>query len=691
MHSESFLVEIGTEELPPKALLKLSEAFAAELVKGLLKANLSHDLVTPFATPRRLAVRIAKLTAQQQDQAIERRGPALQAAFDGIGKATKALEGFARSCGVAVADLETLETDKGSWLVYRSHQKGQETKNLLPALVETALAALPIPKRMRWGSLNIEFVRPVHWVVLLLGTEIIPADILGIRADRVTRGHRFHANDPITLARPEEYEHRLRNEGRVIASFDERKGIIRHQLAEAGKRLQGHVLIDEDLLQEVTGLVEWPVAVEGHFDAAFLKVPSEALISSMQGHQKYFPLLDDQQKLKPMFITIANIESKDVAQIRAGNERVIRPRLSDAAFFWDQDQKKTLVALRESLKSVVYQTKLGTLFEKTERLSRLASWLASEFGLAKQDLAFRAGELSKSDLLTNMVGEFPELQGIMGRYYAKANGEEDAVAIALDEQYRPRFSGDCLPESPTGQALALAEKMDTLVGIFGIGMPPTGDKDPFALRRAGLGVLRILIEQQLPLDLNKFIAHAIDQYQHQINKDGLNKQIFSFLMDRLKAYYQDSEHKPDCIEAVMAVEPASPLDFHQRVLAVSEFRERPEASSLAEANKRISNILRKSASEKESFSVTKAALREPQEITLHTLLFAKATTISTKIETGQYGAALSDLASFKQPVDDFFDKVMVMVEDETLRNNRLSLLKLLQSLFLQIADIGRLQ
>ena len=482
----------------------------------------------------------------------------------------------------------------------------------------------------------------------------------------------------------------MRNEGRVIASFDERKGIIRNQLLETGKRLQAQVLIDEDLLQEVTALVEWPVAVDGHFDAAFLKVPSEALISSMQGHQKFFPLLDAKQKLKPMFITIANIESKDVAQVRAGNERVIRPRLADAAFFWEQDQKQTLEGLRDGLKTLVYQAKLGSLYDKSTRLSCLAGWLAKEIGLGDFTLAQRAGLLSKSDLLTNMVCEFTELQGTMGRYYAKANGEPDAVAVALDEQYQPRFSGDRLPQTPTGQALALAEKMDTLVGIFGIGMPPTGDKDPFALRRAALGILRILIEQQLNLNLHRAIEEAIAQFQQPIKKEGLQKQIFSFLMDRLNAYYQEREHQPDCIDAVSAVQPSSPLDFHRRVVAVSQFRKRPEAESLAQANKRIGNILRKAAIDDAALTIDANLLPEAAEKTLHLQLVNKGQAIAGLITTGQYQAALEQLATFKLPIDDFFDQVMVMAEDKAVRMNRAALLQQLGGLMNQVADISKL-
>ncbi|HFA59662.1 MAG TPA: glycine--tRNA ligase subunit beta, partial [Rhodospirillales bacterium] len=533
MNRRDLLIEIGTEELPPKALRRLSGALAEGIREGLEKAGLGFGDLKPYASPRRLAVLVADLAEAQPDREELRRGPALAAAFDDDGCPTKAAEGFARSCGVAVEALERLETDKGAWLAYRLKQQGRPTTELVPDILDNALKRLPIPKRMRWGSLDVEFVRPVHWVVLLFGDEVIETEVLGVRTGRESRGHRFHHPGPLYIGEPGAYAPVLETEGRVVADLDARREAIRGQVIEAGRRLGGEALIDEDLLEEVTALVEWPVAVAGSFEERFLEVPAEALISTMQDHQKYFPVVDGEGRLLPHFITISNIDSRDPEQVRLGNERVIRPRLSDAAFFWEQDRKRPLADRVEQLGDMIFQKKLGTLLDKSRRVSGLAGHIAS---LIEGDpaLAERAALLAKCDLLTQMVYEFPELQGIMGRYYARHDGEPEEVAEALDEQYMPRFAGDELPRTRTGMALALADRLDTLVGIFAIGQAPTGDKDPFALRRAALGVLRILIERNLDLDLEDLLREAAARFDEGIGAQAVVETVFDFMMDRLR-------------------------------------------------------------------------------------------------------------------------------------------------------------
>ena len=687
--TRDLLIEIGTEELPPKALARLSQAFTAGVCTGLEQAKLAFGDVHSYAAPRRLAVWIEAVATTQADREQLRRGPALAAAFDAAGNPTSGAQGFARSCGVGVEQLEKLETDKGTWLVHRGIERGHNTADLIPTIVTQALAQLPIPKRMRWGSGTAEFVRPVHWVVLLFGDAVIDAEILGVKSGRETRGHRFHHPAPIYIGEPAAYAPLLQTEGRVLADFAARRAAIREQVTAAGVAAGGRALIDAALLDEVTALVEWPVAVIGDFETRFLEVPAEALVSTMQDNQKYFPVVDAHGRLLPHFITVANIVSRDPAQVKAGNERVVRPRLTDAAFFWNQDRKQRLDARIDRLGTMVFQSRLGTLLDKQKRVARLAAHIATALG-ADAQLAERAAMLAKCDLLTQMVFEFPELQGVMGRYYAQHDGEPGEVAQAIDEQYRPRFAGDALPEVPTGQALAIADRLDTLVGIFAIGQPPTGDKDPFALRRAALGVLRILIEGGRDLDLAELLRDAAAGFPAELKAAAAVDGVFDFMMDRLHAYYLDAGIAPDVFDAVRAQGPTRPLDFHARLHAVTEFRALPEAESLAAANKRIGNILRKTE-EKIPATVAPERLVEAAEHDLATGLDALRGEVEAAFDRGDYTAGLRRLATLREPIDRFFDHVMVMAEDAALRTNRLALLQQLQSLFLRAADLSRLQ
>jgi glycyl-tRNA synthetase beta chain len=687
--TRDLLIEIGVEELPPKALSSLALAFEQGLREGLEKAGLSNTALHRFATPRRLAVRVENLPARQADRRVERRGPALSAAFDAAGHPTRAAEGFARSCGVTVAELQRQETDKGVWLVHVSTEPGAATAGLIPGLVETALAGLPIPKRMRWGDRDDEFVRPVHWVVLLFGDEVIPATLMGVPAGRETRGHRFHHPQPIRLNSPADYARQLADPGRVIADFAERREAIRVQTEALAAELGGQAVIKPELLDEVTALVEWPVALAGNFDRRFLQVPAEALICTMQDHQRYFPVVDARGWLLPHFITIANLESRDPAQVRAGNERVIRPRFSDAEFFWNQDRKQSLATHIAGLKQVVFQQRLGTLADRSERVAALVRFIASH-GHGNPDWADRAARLAKCDLLTQMVQEFPELQGIMGRYYALHDQEAPEVAQAQEEQYLPRFAGDRLPATATGRALALADRLDTLVGIFAIGQAPSGAKDPFALRRAALGVLRILIEGELDLSLPALLEQAAAQFEPALRADAAVETVLSFILDRLRGYYLDQGVRPDTYDAVLECRPARPLDFDRRVRAVGAFRELPEAASLAAANKRIRNILRKVETTL-PFEVRIDLLVEDAEQALAARLAELSSEVTPLMETGLYGEALNRLAGLREPVDAFFDQVLVMAEDAALRDNRIALLNELSSLFLRVADFSRLQ
>ncbi len=692
MKSRHLLIEIGTEELPPKALKKLSNAFGTGIAEGLKNADLSFGEVTVYASPRRLAVLIKDLIEAQANKIIERKGPALTAAFDEDGCPSKAAEGFARSCGVTVNDLDREETDKGAWLMFRTKQSGRPTTELIPDIVRNSLDKLPIPKRMRWGDLDAQFVRPVHWLVLLFGDEVVETEILTVKTGRETRGHRFHHPEAMYIAEPEAYAPLLETEGHVVADFEVRREAVRAQVLEAGKKLGGAAVIDEDLLDEVTAMVEWPKAISGNFEKRYLDVPAEALITTMKANQKYFHVINAKGNLMPHFITVANIDSQDADVVRDGNERVIRPRLADAEFFWTQDLKHKLEFFGESLKSIVFQKQLGTLYDKAERVSVLAGSIAEVMG-SNKEWAQRAAWLSKCDLMTEMVNEFPSLQGIMGRYYASHDKEPEEVALAMDEQYMPRFAGDELPATATGQALAIADKLDTVVGIFGIGQLPTGSKDPFALRRAALGLLRIIIERQLPLDLFETLRSAEKALGDKIEVKDVSGQVFDFMMDRLKAYYKEVGVSSLIFEAVLAQKPTQPYDFDRRVRAVNYFLTLPEAESLAAANKRISNILRQAEEKglKVADTIDESKLSETAERALADKISSISQQVIPLFDKRDYETALSKLAGLRETVDSFFDDVMVMVEDEALRDNRLALLNKLRGLFLRVADLSHLQ
>lgn len=692
--THDLLIEIGTEELPPKALFRLAESFANNIKEALAKANFIYTNVKFFATPRRLAVLVSELAACQPDMAVERRGPALAAAFNKEGMATAAAQGFAKSCGVEVDRLERLQTDKGAWLVFRTVQKGQSVQQLLPQFVEQALAALPIPKRMRWGTSAAEFVRPVHWIVLLYGDDVIEAEILGIQTSNMTRGHRFHCPQAIRLESPAQYLTKLETAGKVIADFAVRKEIIRSRVREAARSTGNEPAIDESLLDEVTALVEWPVALLGEFDAGFLQVPQQALISTMKANQKYFHVVNERGQLQPYFITVANIESRDPHTVMAGNQRVLRARLEDAKFFFEKDLECRLDSHSEALKSVTFHAKLGSLYDKTSRVTRLAKLVAAHLSADThvRASAERAGRLAKCDLLTNMVGEFPELQGLMGAEYARRapNNEEDAVATALDEQYLPRFAGDRVPATPVGQALAIAERIDTLVGIFGIGELPTGEKDPFALRRAALGVVRTIIENQLDLDMVELLQEAVAGFNVPFKDEQLIDRLYDFIMERLRAYYIDTGVKPDVFEAVLTRRPARPYDFSRRVIAVTQFKDLPEAAVLAAAHKRIHNLLRQ-AQVASSVTIAPELLTEPAEKVLAQHIKNLTAEVAPLLKTHDYTQTLKRLSALREPVDNFFDSVMVMVDDEAIRNNRLALLRSMSEIFLEVADLSYLQ
>ncbi|MGD2052555.1 MAG: glycine--tRNA ligase subunit beta [Gammaproteobacteria bacterium] len=686
--SKDLLIEIGTEELPPKALQRLSDAFTDAIVDGLASAGIATGDIQAYATPRRLAVLVKDVPAAQPDRDVERKGPSLKAAYDADGNPTKAVEGFARSCGVSVDALEQQATDKGAWLVFRATEKGQPLARLVPAIVDQSLARLPIPKRMRWGDSDAEFVRPVHWVVMMHGEDVIAGEVLGVASSDKTRGHRFHANRDMPLANAGEYADRLKSEGYVIAAIEERRQAIHDQVIKAADELNGIAVIDDDLLAEVTALNEWPVAVAGEFDKEYLSVPAEALIKTMQDNQKYFPVVDADQKLKNFFITISNIESKSPQKVKAGNERVIRPRLADAKFFWEQDLKQPLESFGKELDKVVFQVKLGSIGDKTKRVAVLAENIASTLG-ANVQYAQRAAILSKCDLMTDMVGEFAALQGVMGKRYAQVGGEADEVATALDEQYMPRGASDGTPATATGQILAISDKMDTLVGIFAIGQKPTGEKDPYALRRAALGVLRTIIERELDLDLVQLIDTAAGLFSDKVAAASITDEVFEFMLERLRAYYLDRNVPIDVFDAVSSLKPARPLDFDRRIKAVSAFRALPEAESLSAANKRVGNILKKA--EAAGTAVVNAGLFEVQEEeTLYNELEALKSKTEPMFAAGDYESALLHLSVLRKPVDDFFDNVMVMTDNIDVRNNRIALLSKMDTLFMRAADLSRL-
>jgi len=690
--TSDLLVEIGTEELPPNSVRILAQAFGANVEAGLEKAKLEHGASTVYATPRRLAVLIEEVQNSQAERRIERRGPALAAAFDEQGAPTKAAIGFAGSCGVPVEHLEELETDKGSWLAFNTTEVGQATPSLLPGIVEQALANLPIRRRMRWGDSTAEFVRPVHWIVLLFGDESVEAELMGVSAGRSTHGHRFHQPNAMPVDEPKGYASLLYSRGYVVADFDSRKEMIRAQVTETTESLGGHTDIDETLLDEVASLVEWPVPIAGGFDEEFLKLPACVLIATMKGAQRYFHVADQAGRLLPKFITISNIESSRPESVKEGNERVIRPRLKDAAFFFESDRKVTLESRLQAIAEIKFHNKLGSMLDKSVRVSKLAAHIAIAMGHSPDDvdLARRAGTLCKCDLPTAMVGEFPELQGLIGAEYARHDNESEVVATALGELYRPRFAGDETPQSSVGRSLAIADKLDTLAGVFAVGEQPSGDKDPFALRRAALGVLRILIEGEMDLDLGKLVDAALENYAEIETDTNLKDGLVAFTLERLRAYFVDQGVPVDVFVAVAARKPSRPYDFARRVQAVNRFRQLPEAASLAAANKRIQNIL-KPVEETLPNSVDEALFSEDAEWNLAAKLVGLGPRVKDLLGQGNYNDALGLLAGLRDAVDDFFDSVKVMDDNDDVRRNRLALLDNIAHLFLATADISQLQ
>jgi glycyl-tRNA synthetase beta chain len=689
MTTHDLLIEIGTEELPPKQLQTLSHAFAKNISSELSKRELTYGEIKTFATPRRLALRVNNVLAKQVSRKIEKRGPALKAAYDAQGNPTLACLGFANSCGVTLEDLEVRETDKGAWLFFKKSQVGRTTKELLPDIVNTALSNLPIPKPMRWGNHDTQFIRPVHWAVLMLDGMHIPANILGKKTAKHTQGHRFHHPNTINIPQPQDYETHLKEKGFVIADFNERKAIIQKQVETIAKKHHGIAAIDAALLNEVTNLVEWPVALLGKFDEAFLKLPPEVTTISMKSHQKSFSVQDKDGNLLPFFITISNIESKDPKRVIAGNERVIRARLSDAKFFYETDLKHTLKENLEKTQSVIFQKKLGSLHEKACRISELAGYLAEQLDIASAEEITQAGMLSKADLMTEMVAEFPELQGTMGYYYAKNDGLSNDIATAIKEHYQPRFAGDALPQTIAGALVSIADKIDTLTGLFGVNQPPTGERDPYALRRAALGILRILIEKKLAVDLLALLHVSVEQYGNKLENPQTEQQVFSFMMDRLRAWYADQGISAETFAAVLARTPTQPLDLHQRIQAVQHFQGLPEAKALAAANKRVSRILKDQNEKWSEVLDTKLSDNEAEQ-QLIKIMAQKTKEVAPLYQAGKYTEMLTTLAALQHPVDHFFDEVMVMTEDETLRHHRLSLLHQLQQLFLQVADVSLL-
>ncbi|WP_116368478.1 glycine--tRNA ligase subunit beta [Parahaliea mediterranea] len=694
--TDTLLVELGTEELPPKNLKTLGLALRDGIVEGLAQRELGHGSVRWFASPRRLAVLIEGVALQAADKTVEALGPPADRARDDAGHWTPAAAGFAKKQGIAPEQLETIDTPKGPRLGLRQTVAGASAGDCLNDIINEAVRNLPIAKRMRWGASRVEFVRPVHWVVAMLGDNASHGEVLGLATGNTTRGHRFHSSGEITLARPEDYEQALL-EARVVADFERRQQMIREQVEVEASALKATAVIDDDLLDEVTGLVEWPVALTGAFEERFLAVPAEALVSSMKEHQKYFHVVEGEGegdggasgKLLPHFITVSNIESEDPVQVIDGNERVIRPRLSDAAFFFETDKKTPLAERLSALEKIVFQQQLGTLAEKSRRIEQLAGALAQRIG-SDPTLASRAALLAKTDLVTEMVLEFPDMQGIAGAYYAAHDGEHADVAAAQAQQYWPRFAGDRLPENLTAAAVGLADRLDTLVGIFGIGQPPTGSKDPFALRRASLAVLRILVEKALDLDLRDCLQLAAEQYPAGLLAEGTTEQVLAYMLERFRAWYEEEGIAVEVFRAVSATDPSRPLDIQRRVHAVHAFTQLPEAAALAAANKRVANILDKLEAGHNFTEVSADLLQQAQEKALADALSTVGADSARHLEQGAYTEALAALAALREPVDAFFDGVMVNADDNALRNNRLNLLNALRQRFLQVADISQL-
>jgi glycyl-tRNA synthetase beta chain len=688
------LIELGTEELPPKNLKSLSEDFAKLVSQALNDAGLPAVSVEVYATPRRLGILMRDIPTQQADQIVEKRGPALQAAFDEEGNPSKAAQGFARGCGVEVADLMQRETDKGTWLFFEKNETGASLAQILPEVVATAINKLPIAKRMRWGDQAVEFVRPVKWLVMMIGSTVVEGEVLGVRSGNQSQGHRFHAPGHITFENASDYVACLANEGKVVASFDKRKSMIREQIEQSAAKLDGVAHIEEALLNEVTGLVEFPVAVCGTFDAEFLSIPVEALVMTMQDNQKYFALFDQQGGLLPNFITISNIESKQPEMVAKGNERVIRPRFADARFFFDQDQKQPLSQHSEQLDKVVFQNKLGSVGDKSRRIAKLAVVIAKQIG-ADEAQVEKVAHLCKCDLMTEMVGEFPKLQGLMGRYYAEFDEEPKAVSDAIEQHYWPKFSGDQLPGNDVAQCVALADRLDSLVGIFGIGQKPSGVKDPFALRRAALSVVRILIEKDLPLNLMQLIDKACEALADKFDAGSVGDEVSDYIFDRLRSYYQEQGISFDIVDAVISTKPAVLSDCDRRVQAVNQFQSNDAAIALAAANKRIANILKKQGIDNErpndSAVINEALFEAEAERQLFRQLVGMQDKVDTLFVEGEYLQGLNELASLRPVVDQFFDDVMVMVDDQAIKTNRLALLGRLLNCFRQVADFSKIQ
>ncbi|MBE4582390.1 glycine--tRNA ligase subunit beta [Vibrio navarrensis] len=686
--AKEFLIELGTEELPPKQLRTLAEAFAANFEAELKAADLAHEGIKWFATPRRLALKVANLAEGQADKVVEKRGPAIAVAFDADGKPTKAAEGWARGNGITVEQADRLKTDQGEWLLYKQEVKGQQAKAVVVELAAKALANLPIAKPMRWGDKETQFIRPVKTLTILFGDELIEGEILGVSSARTIRGHRFMGEAEFTIDSASQYPAILEERGKVIADYDARKATIIADAQKAAQQVGGVADLEDDLVEEVTSLVEWPVVLTAKFEEKFLKVPSEALVYTMKGDQKYFPVYDAEQKLLPNFIFVSNIESKEPRHVIEGNEKVVRPRLADAEFFFHTDRKSKLIDRLPQLETAIFQQKLGTIKDKTDRITELAGYIAEQIG-ADVEKSKRAGLLAKCDLMTSMVFEFTDTQGVMGMHYARHDGEAEEVAVALNEQYMPRFAGDSLPTNGVSAAVAMADKLDTIVGIFGIGQAPKGS-DPFALRRASLGVLRIIVEYGYNLDLVDLVAKAKSLFGDRLTNENVEQDVIEFMLGRFRAWYQDEGFSVDIIQAVLARRPTKPADFDQRVKAVSHFRELDAAESLAAANKRVGNILAKFEGELPT-EIELSLLQEDAEKALAENVEVLTEALEPAFATGNYQQALSQLAALREPVDAFFDNVMVMADDEALKKNRLTLLNNLRNLFLQIADISLLQ
>ena len=675
MKTHDFLLELGTEELPPKLLLKLSNSLKDNFEQELNKLNLNFNNTKAFATPRRLAISISELQSKQQDQVIEKKGPSTQSP-------EMAINGFAKSCGVSVDELEKKELAGKEYFFYSKEEPGQSIKDLLPSIIEKSIKDIPITRSMKWGDSDYSFVRPVHWLVVMLDKDVVNANIMGLKSGRESKGLRFQ-DSILKFTHANEYENLMSQKAQILVDFNKRKELIRDQILSVAKTNNAEVVIDESLLDEVCALVEYPRAFSGSFDKKFLDIPQEAIISAMKSHQKYFHLVDSKEKLLPLFISVANIESSNIQAIIDGNERVIHPRLADSEFFWNQDKAIKLEERLAGLDSVMFMKSLGSMGQKAKRIEKLSSNISDLAGFDKE-IAQRAGLLSKTDLLSEMVGEFADLQGIMGGYYALNDGESKEVSVAIREHYQPRFAGDSLPSTDAGIAVSLADKMDTLTGIYGIGQGPTGSKDPYALRRTALGMLRILLEEKIELNLKSLIDFSLSLHLKEVDRKCAGD-IYNFMMDRLKAYYRDANIDTNIYEAVLAVSPDSPLDFHHRIDALNEFTQSADSKSLIEANKRIANILKDSDEKLEELNSN--MLLEDSEKILY-----KATESLTKELSGSknYKEIMKSLLNLKDSIDSFFDNVMVNAEDDKVRSSRLALIRRVRHLFLSVADISHL-